>query len=94
MGFGRTGGLTSPTPCTSIACCENWRVVESRSRDISIGYSNVMALSVAMLLTNPWLTHSCQTTVLSQCCVILKSTACVSMLSKYVGRASESWLCS
>lgn len=87
---GDFGILTSPAPCSSIAWCGNCCVIDNRSLEISMGYLNVMAASAATLLTNPWLTHNCHTIIRSHCWLMRSSTACVSVQSRYVGRASES----
>lgn len=74
--------LTRPMPCTSIACWGICCVMDSKSLEISIGYLNVMALSVVTLLTSPWLTHICQTIVRNHCWVMRSSTACISVHSR------------
>lgn len=80
-------------PWTSIDWCENWLVIDTKSRAISTGYWNVMLGSSLPLLRQPFCMLSCQTMVLSHCWLVLRSAAWFSVLFRYAGKASVSCFC-
>ena len=85
--------LTRPMPCTSIDCFENWLVTATRSLAISMGNLKVMDVSGEVEERKPLAIESCQTSVRSHCCEVLRSAAWLCVVFSTVGNASVSCCC-